>query len=66
MQLQRRLDRGALHGLGRLEHRQRSLKRGLMTNAKRWWWHDDELLASYANKYCAVSRVKFTQEGCVA
>jgi len=41
-------------------------KRGLMTNAKRWWWHDDELLASYANKYCAVSRVKFTQEGCVA
>lgn len=41
-------------------------KRGLMTNAKRWWWRDDELLASYANKYGAISKVRFTQEGCVA
>jgi hypothetical protein len=41
-------------------------KRGLMTNTKRWWWRDDELLASYANKYGAIARVKFTEEGCVA
>ena len=41
-------------------------KRGLMTNAKQWWWRDDELLASYANKYGAVAKVKFTHEGCVA
>ena len=25
-------------------------KKDLMTNAKRWWWRDDELLASYTNK----------------
>jgi hypothetical protein len=41
-------------------------KRGLMTNAKRWWWRDDDLLASYSNKYGAVAKVRFTQEGCVA
>lgn len=41
-------------------------KKGLMTNAKRWWWRDAELLASYANKYGAVARVKFTEEGCIA
>lgn len=40
-------------------------KKGLMTNAKRWWWRDDELLANYADKYGATARVKFTQEGCV-
>jgi hypothetical protein len=40
-------------------------KAGLMTNAKRWWWRDDELLASYANRYGALARVKFTEEGCV-
>jgi hypothetical protein len=40
-------------------------KRGLMTNAKRWWWRDEELLASYANKYGAVARVKFTEQGCL-
>ena len=40
-------------------------KKGLMTNAKRWWWRDDKLLASYADKYGAVARVKFTEEGCV-
>lgn len=40
-------------------------KSGLMTNAKRWWWRDEELLAGYANKYGAVARVKFTEEGCV-
>lgn len=40
-------------------------KRGLMTNAKRWWWRDSELLANYANKYGAVARVTFTEEGCV-
>jgi hypothetical protein len=41
-------------------------KRGLMTNAKRWRWRDGELLAHYANKYGAVARVRFTQDGCVA
>ena len=40
-------------------------KRGLMTNAKRWWWRDDELLGTYANKYGAVARVRFTEQGCV-
>jgi len=40
-------------------------KKGLMTNAKRWWWRDAELLASYANKYGAVARVKFTEQGCI-
>lgn len=40
-------------------------KKGLMTNAKRWWWRDDELLASYVNKYGAVARVQFTEQGCV-
>jgi hypothetical protein len=30
-----------------------------------WWWRDDELLAAYANKYGAVARVKFSEEGCV-
>jgi hypothetical protein len=40
-------------------------KRGLMTNAKRWWWRDEHLLASYANKYGAVARVRFSEQGCV-
>ena len=40
-------------------------KSGLMTDAKRWWWRDDQLLASYANRYGAVARVKFSEEGCV-
>jgi hypothetical protein len=43
----------------------RPTERGLMTNAKRWWWRDDELLASYADKYGAVARVRFTEQGCV-
>jgi hypothetical protein len=41
-------------------------KSGLMTNASRWWWRDEELLAAYDNKYGAVARVRFTEEGCVA
>ncbi len=41
-------------------------KKGLMTNARRWWWHDETLLANYANKYGAVARVRFTEKGCVA
>lgn len=40
-------------------------KQGLMTNAKRWWWRDAELLASYADKYGAVARVRLGEEGCV-
>ena len=40
-------------------------KRGLMTNAKRWWWRDEGLLASYADKYGAVAKVRFTQDGCI-
>jgi hypothetical protein len=40
-------------------------KKGLMTNAKRWWWRDAELLGSYENKYGAIARVKFTEQGCV-
>jgi hypothetical protein len=41
-------------------------KRGLMTNAKRWWWRDAELLSSYRDRYGAVARVRFTEQGCVA
>jgi hypothetical protein len=41
-------------------------KRGLMTNARHWQWNDAQLLASYANKYGAVAKVKFTEEGCIA
>ncbi len=40
-------------------------KRGLMTNAKSWRWNDGELLANYTNRYGAVARVKFTEQGCV-
>lgn len=40
-------------------------KKGLMTNARRWWWRDADLLASYADKYGAVARVRFTEGGCV-
>jgi hypothetical protein len=40
-------------------------KKGLMTNAKRWFWRDGDLLASYENKYGALARVKFTEQGCV-
>jgi hypothetical protein len=40
-------------------------KRALMTNAKRWWWRDEDLLASYEDRYGAVARVKFTEQGCV-
>lgn len=39
-----------------------------MTNAKRWWWRDDahpDLLASHGNKYGAIARVLYTQDGCV-
>lgn len=31
----------------------------------KWWWRDAELLGSYENKYGAVARVKFTEQGCV-
>jgi hypothetical protein len=41
-------------------------KKGLMTNASRWWIRDEELLGNYHDKYGAVARVRFTQEGCVA
>lgn len=40
-------------------------KRGLMTDAKRWWWRDENLLAGYEHKYGAVAQVRFTQDGCV-
>ena len=41
-------------------------KKGLLTNAKRWWWRDDRLLASYANTYGAVARITCTEEGCIS
>jgi len=40
-------------------------KTALATNAKRWWVRDDDLLGSYQDKYAAVARVKFSNEGCV-
>lgn len=36
---------------------------GLST--RRWRWRDGDLLGRYANKYGAVARVSFTEEGCV-
>jgi hypothetical protein len=41
-------------------------KKALMTNASHWSIHDADLLANYHDKYGAVARVKFTQDGCVA
>lgn len=40
-------------------------KEGLATNAKRWWSRDEDLLGSFEDKYAAVARVEFTQEGLV-
>ncbi|WP_339459548.1 DUF1326 domain-containing protein [Pseudomonas sp. EA_105y_Pfl2_R69] len=40
-------------------------KHGLMTNTRRWSWHDGPFLASYANKYGAFSRVRFSEQGCI-
>lgn len=40
-------------------------KSALATNARQWWIRDEDLLGKYQNKYCAIARVKFTQEGCV-
>ncbi len=40
-------------------------KKALMTNTKRWWWRDEALLGSYTNRYGAVARVTFTEEGCI-
>jgi len=40
-------------------------KTGLMTNAKTWHWRDEDFLASYADKYAAVAKVRFTEAGCV-
>jgi len=39
-------------------------KKGLMINAKRWWWRDEELLGRHADRYGAWSRVTFDQTGC--
>lgn len=41
-------------------------KEALATNARRWWIRDEAMLASHENKYGAVSRVKFNQDGLVA
>lgn len=40
-------------------------KEGLATNAKRWWIRDEEMLATYHNRYAAVARVRFTGSGLV-
>jgi len=40
-------------------------KRGLMTNAKRWWWRDGSIDATYDNRYGAIARVKFSEQGCI-
>ena len=40
-------------------------KEGLATNTKRWWIRDEAMLASHENVYGVVSRVKFTEKGCV-
>lgn len=40
-------------------------KRGLMTNAKRWWWRDRSINANYDNRYGALARVKFSEQGCI-
>jgi len=40
-------------------------KTALATNAKSWWVRDEDMLGNYQNKYAAVARVKFSNEGCV-
>lgn len=40
-------------------------KTGLATNAKKWWIRDEEMLAVHENKYAVVTRVKFSNAGCI-
>ena len=40
-------------------------KTGLAVNAKRWWMRDGEMVASHGDKYGVVTRVRFTEKGCV-
>ncbi|HEV2449876.1 MAG TPA: hypothetical protein VGU43_05670, partial [Thermoplasmata archaeon] len=41
-------------------------KHGLVTSIKRWWMRDEELLAYHENRNGHVSRVKFSEKGCLA
>ncbi|MEK6911552.1 MAG: hypothetical protein AABX36_01950, partial [Candidatus Thermoplasmatota archaeon] len=40
-------------------------KTGLATNTKKWWIRDGEMLANHQNVYGVVTKVRFTQKGCV-
>ena len=40
-------------------------KTGLATNTKKWWIKDGEMLANHQNVYGVVTKVRFTQKGCV-
>jgi len=40
-------------------------KEGLAVNAKSWWIRDETMLAHHSNVYGVVSKVRFTEKGCV-
>lgn len=40
-------------------------KRALVSNIRRWWVRDDDILAVHENKNGHVSVVKFSEKGCV-
>jgi len=40
-------------------------KTGLAVNARRWWIRDQDMVASHSDKYGLVTRVRFTEKGCV-
>ncbi len=45
------------HGIG--------WKRALVSNIRRWWVRDDDILAVHENRNGQVCTVKFTEQGCV-
>jgi hypothetical protein len=40
-------------------------KSALVTSIKRWWMHDEDLLAANENKNGHVALVKFSEKGCI-
>lgn len=40
-------------------------KRAIVTNIKKWWMRDEDLLAVHDNKNGHVAVVKFSEEGCI-
>ncbi len=40
-------------------------KKAIVTNIKKWWVHDRDILARHENKAGFVTTVKFSQRGCI-